>query len=288
MTQDTEIRYMLRAAADSLRAAGSPSARLDAEVLLAEALQISRGQLYARLRDPWPPDLLEPFGELLRRRLAGEPVAYIVGHKDFYGLDLLVDRRVLIPRPETEELVGAVLAALPEDATGPVADIGTGSGAIALALAKHRPNLRVYACDLSADALEVAAANLAAHGLGDERVRLLLGDLGAPLPEPVVGIVANLPYTLLDEVEPGVREWEPEAALCGGGRRGTGMITRLLEQAPSLLVPGGFIALEIAWDQAPILLPLASAAFPGAEIRVMTDFAERDRVLWIDDTSRSS
>ncbi len=152
MTQDTEIRYMLRAAADSLRAAGSPSARLDAEVLLAEALHISRGQLYARLRDPWPADLLEPFGELLRRRLAGEPVAYIVGHKDFYGLDLLVDRRVLIPRPETEELVGAVLAALPEDATGPVVDIGTGSGAIALALAKQRPNLRVYACDLSADA----------------------------------------------------------------------------------------------------------------------------------------
>ncbi len=192
-----EIRYMLRAAADSLRAAGSPSARLDAEVLLAEALHISRGQLYARLRDPWPPDLLEPFGELLRRRLAGEPVAYIVGHKDFYGLDLLVDRRVLIPRPETEELVGAVLAALPDDATGPVADIGTGSGAVALALAKHRPNLRVYACDLSADALEVAAANAAAHGLGDGRVRLLLGDLGAPLPEPVVGIVANLPYRVL-------------------------------------------------------------------------------------------
>src|SRR5215218_3845249 len=150
-----EIRFLLHAAANALRDAGSPTPRLDADVLLAGVLGIGRAELYARLRDPWPPDTLPAYSALLRRRLAGEPIAYIVGHKDFYGLDLQVDRRVLIPRPETEELAGAVLAALPTDTTGPVADIGTGSGAIALALAVHRPQLRVYACDLSPDALAV-------------------------------------------------------------------------------------------------------------------------------------
>jgi len=277
-----EIRYMLHAAADALRAAGSPSARLDADVLLATVLAINRAQLYARLRDPWPPGALAAFGALLRRRLAGEPIAYIVGHKDFYGLDIQVDRRVLIPRPETEELVGAVLAALPAGARGPIADLGTGSGAIALALAVHRPQLRIYACDLAADALAVAAANFAAHGLAaDPRIQLLQGDLGAPLPEPVRGIVANLPYTVLDEVEPGVRAWEPELALRGGGARGAALLGRFLAAAPAWLVPGGFLALEIGWDQAPALLPQAAAAFPGAELRVLQDLAQRDRVLWV-------
>src|SRR5215212_5133390 len=101
-----EIRHMLRTVADTLRDAGSPTPRLDADVLLAHVLGLSRAQLYARLRDPWPPDALTAFAGLLRRRMAGEPVAYLVGRKDFYGLDLIVDRRVLIPRPETEELVG--------------------------------------------------------------------------------------------------------------------------------------------------------------------------------------
>jgi release factor glutamine methyltransferase len=277
-----EIRYMLHAAADALRAGGSPTPRLDADVLLAHVLHISRAQLYARLRDPWPLDALDAFGALLRRRLAGEPVAYLVGHKDFYGLDFQVDRRVLIPRPETEELVGAVLNALPADAVGPVADLGTGSGAIAIALALHRPRLRVYACDISPEALAVAAANAAAHGLaGDPRFHLLAGDLGDPLPERVQGIVANLPYTVLDEVEPAVRTWEPALALAGGGARGTGLILRLLARAPAWLRPGGFLALEIGWDQAPLLLPAAAAAFPGAELRVLQDLEHRDRILWV-------
>ena len=277
-----EIRVMLRAAAEALQAAGSPTARLDADVLLAHVLGISRAQLYARLRDPWPPAALAQFGALLRRRLAGEPIAYIVGHKDFFGLDLAVDRRVLIPRPETEELVGLVLDALPVEAPGPVADLGTGSGAIALALAVHRAHLRLYACDIAPEALAVAAANFAKHGLaGDPRISLLAGDLGAPLPERVRGIVANLPYTGLDEVEPEVRAWEPQGALVGGGPRGTALLERLLALAPAWLGPGGFLALEIGWDQAPLLLPHAAAAFPGATLRVHQDFAQRDRILWV-------
>lgn len=277
-----EIRHLLHGAADALAAAGSPTPRLDADVLLAAVLGLSRAQLYARLRDPWPVDALRAFGALLRRRLAGEPVAYLVGHKDFYGLDLAVDRRVLIPRPETEELVSAVLDALPAVTPGPVADIGTGCGAIALALAVHRPDLRVYACDVSAAALAVARANAVRQGLGESpRLRWLQGDLLAPLPEPVVGLVANLPYTVLDEVAPEVRAWEPELALVGGGARGTALICRLLAQAPAHLRPGGFVALEIGWDQAPILVPAAQAAFPGARVRVLQDLAQRDRVLWI-------
>jgi release factor glutamine methyltransferase len=275
------IRDLLQGAAAALGAAGSPTPRLDAEVLLAAVLGLDRARLYARLRDPWPGGALDPFAALLRRRLAGEPVAYLVGHKDFYGLDLLVDHRVLIPRPETEELVGRVLAALPDDAPGPVADIGTGSGAIALALAAHRPRLRVYGCDLSPDALLVARRNAERHRLDDGRVQWLQGDLGAPLPERVQAVVANLPYTVLDEVEPAVRAWEPELALVGGGTRGTAAIARLLAAAPAWLQPGGFVALEIGYDQAPLLLPLAAAAFPGAELRVHQDLAERDRILWI-------
>ena len=274
------IRDLLVGAATALGAAGSPTPRLDADVLLATVLDLSRAQLYTRLRDPWPVAALDAFSALLRRRLAGEPVAYIIGHKDFYGLDVLVDSRVLIPRPETEELVGTALAALPAECVGPVADIGTGSGAIALALVQHRPHLRVYGCDLSPDALAVARLNATRLGLSD-RVQWLCGDLGAPLPERALGLVANLPYTVLEEVEPAVRAWEPTLALAGGGERGSAAIVRLLTQAPDLLLPGGFIALEIGWDQATLLLPHAAAAFPHAELRVQRDLADHDRILWV-------
>ena len=274
------IRDLLVGAATALGAAGSPTPRLDADVLLAHVLGLDRAQLYTRLRDPWPAAALEAFSALLRRRLVGEPVAYLIGHKDFFGLDLLVDARVLIPRPETEELVGAALAALPVACTAPVADIGTGSGAIAIALAVHRPALRVYGCDLSPDALAVARRNAQRHGLPAERVQWRLGDLGAALPERVFGLIANLPYTVLDEVEPDVRAWEPPLALAGGGPRGTAAIARLLAAAPDLLLPGGFVALEIGWDQAPLLLPVAAAAFPQADLRVQRDLADRDRILW--------
>jgi release factor glutamine methyltransferase len=224
--------------------------------------------------------VLDAYGALLRRRLAGEPVAYLVGHKDFYGLDLLVDRRVLIPRPETEELVGAVLAALPAGAPGPVADIGTGSGAIAIALAVHRPALHIIAVDVSPAALAVARANAARCEVAG-RITWHEGDLLAPLTAPVAGIVANLPYTVLDEVEPGVREWEPTLALEGGGADGSAMIARLLAEAPRVLQPGGFIALEIGYNQAEVGLRLAHETFPTAEARVHQDVEERDRVLWI-------
>jgi release factor glutamine methyltransferase len=274
------IRYVLRAAADALRAAGSPTPRLDAEVLLAHVLGCTRAQLYARLHDPWPSGVLDAYGALLRRRLAGEPVAYLVGHKDFYGLDLLVDRRVLIPRPETEELVGAVLAALPVDAPGPLADIGTGSGAIAIALAHYRPALAVIAVDVSPEALAVARANAARCGVAG-RITWHEGDLLAPLTAPVAGIVANLPYTVLDEVEPGVRDWEPRLALEGGGADGSALIARLLAEAPRVLQPGGFIALEIGYNQAETVRRLARDTCPTATVRLHQDVEERDRLIWI-------
>ena len=275
-----EIRYVLRAVADALREAGSPTARLDAEVLLAHVLGISRAQLYARLRAPWPPDVLEAYGAALRRRLAGEPVAYIIGHKDFYGLDLLVDARVLIPRPETEELVGAVLAAVPRDSVATIVDVGTGSGAIAIALAIHRPRLQVIGLDISLEALEVARLNAARCGL-DERISWLQSDLLAQMAGPVQGIVANLPYTLLDEVEPGVRDWEPTLALIGGGVLGADVIMRLLGDAPRVLGAGGFVALEIGYNQGAAVRDTAQAAFPQAVVRLQADLAGQDRIVWI-------
>ena len=256
----------------------SETPRLDAEVLLAHTLGWSRARVLSRLQETISDEMLQQFLTLILRRAAREPVAYLVGRKEFYGLEFVVDRRVLVPRPETETLVDAALE-WAKQRPGPlvIADIGTGSGCIAVALAVHLPQAHIYAIDLSSDALAVARQNVIRHHV-DASVTLLTGDLLAPLPQPVDLLVSNPPYTVLDEVDPGVRMHEPHLAL-DGGSDGLAVYRRLFAAAPSALRPGGALMLEIGATQARAVVDLARQAFPEAVIRVRQDLAGRDRVV---------
>ncbi len=280
------VQEVLKGARARLRAAKIATADLDALVLLGHVVGMSRAALYAHPERDLSPDEVATFQMLIERRAQGEPVAYLTGHKEFMGLDLLVDRRVLIPRPETELLVEQALAEVRgrgEAALGRmrVADIGTGSGAIALGLAVHEPRLPlIYATDLSAEALALAAENARRLGVA-ERVRFLQGDLLEPLPEPVDVLLANLPYVALAEREvlaSDVRDYEPHLALFGA-EDGLGHIRRLLTSAPPLLKPGAVILLEFGYDQRARLAELIPAALPGALVRFITDYAGWDRLV---------
>ncbi len=272
-----DIARFLHAATERLTSA-STTPRLDAELIIAHVLGWSRTRVLAERDFALNRDQLAAIDRCIDRRATGEPVAYLVGKKAFYGLDFIVDRRVLVPRPETELLVELALAAA-RKSSNPVqiADIGTGSGAIAVALAAHLPQAHIYAVDLSADALAVAAQNVQQYAL-TERITLLHGDLLAPLPGPVDLIVSNPPYTILAEVQPNVRQHEPWLAL-EGGPDGTAVYRRLLTQAPRYLRPGGAILFEIGSWQGEAVAELVHSAFPTASVRVERDLAGLDRVI---------
>ena len=269
---------------------GLASPRLDAEILAAHALGISRVQLYVQYDRPLETAELAGMRELVRRRQAGESVAYIIGKKEFFGIDLAVDARVLVPRPDTETLVDEALARLA--ATGGVvealrvADVGTGSGAVAIAIAKTgvraaaepRPALEVVASDVSPDALVVARANAERHGAA---ITFVEGDLDAPLAAlaPFDVIAANLPYIAsgdIDGLAPEVRA-EPRLALDGGGD-GLALVRRLVAAAPGLLRAGGSLALEIGAGQAAATAELLAAA-GFTDIRRRRDLGEIERVV---------
>jgi len=265
--------------------AGSATPALDAQVILAHVLRVERSWLFAHDDYGLSAAEAERYAEAVARRAAAEPVAYIVGKKEFYGLELRVDRRVLIPRPETELLVDAVRDFV-EWRPGrgvTVADVGTGSGAIALAVAANCPHATIYALDLSEDALAVAAANIArldARG----QVRLLQGDLLGPLPEKVDVMAANLPYIRSDEypcLQVDVRDYEPASALVAGAE-GLDVIARLLAQLPAYLHPGGAAFLEIGHDQEDLVLALVGKLLPEARAAsVREDYHGRDRLLMV-------
>ncbi|ABU57479.1 peptide chain release factor N(5)-glutamine methyltransferase [Roseiflexus castenholzii] len=274
------LAQALASAVEALREVSS-TPRLDAEILLAHTLGWSRARVLARLQETIPDDALQTFRALVERRAAREPVAYLTGRKEFYGLEFVVDRRVLVPRPETEALVDAALEWArqhysPHD-TLLIADIGTGSGCIAIVLARHLPNAVVYATDLSPDALAVARQNAELHGVA-ERITLLCGDLLAPLPQAVDLAVSNPPYTILNEIDAGVRLHEPHLAL-DGGSDGLAVYRRLLATAPQALRPGGALMLEIGATQAEAVTALARQAFPAAAVHMLRDLAGWDRVV---------
>jgi release factor glutamine methyltransferase len=185
-------RVLLKARQDLARRSVE-DAGLEAELLLRQVLGVSRVELYQDFHRELSPQAEADFGRLIERRLRGEPVAYLTGHREFYGLDFCVDPAVLIPRLETELVIDRALAIARKRPVATVADIGTGSGAMAVALAVNLPQVKIYATDVSPAALRVARLNCQRHGVAG-RVCLLEGDLLAPLPEPVDLIAANLPY----------------------------------------------------------------------------------------------
>ncbi len=246
------IGRLLQWTTEYLQSRGSDSPRLDAEVLLAHALGRPRIALYTAFDEAPPEDARAAFRNLVRRRAEGVPVAYLVGYREFYSLRFQVTPDVLVPRPETEHLVVALLdlARTRTDPAPPaIADVGTGSGIIAVCAAKYLPGARVVAIELSRAALAVARANAAAHGVSDG-VELVEGDLLEGLaPEPRFDFIAsNPPYVAaaeFDRLTRDVREHEPRDALLAGAR-GTEVIERLVPQAAERLNGGGHLLLEIS------------------------------------------
>lgn len=244
-----------------------PSAKLDAEYLLAHVLAIPRLALYLDHDRPLEPSEVARLRELVRRRGRREPLAYVLGSWGFYGLDLHCDARALVPRPETEVLVERCLALLAGTDAPQIVDVGTGTGAIALALAANLPEATVTATDLSADALALATENAAATGLA-ERVELLEGDLLTPVAGRALDLVAaNPPYvTAGDDVDPEVSGFEPALAVYADSE-GTAIHRRLAADARAVLKPGGHLVIEVGDGQAPWLAEhLASLGYTAAEI----------------------
>jgi release factor glutamine methyltransferase len=285
----TTIYQALEQATLTLTHAGQTNARLEAQILLRHILHIERSALYAYPERVLTTEQEQQFHSFIERRSRGEPIAYLTGHKEFYGLDFLVDKRVLIPRPETELLVETALHACQQmfDAgrTPIVADIGTGSGIIPVTLAVLEPRLPyLYASDISADALDVTYLNCQRHHVED-RVRLLHGDLLAPLPEPIDILTANLPYIgtdELDELTLDVRAYEPHLALFSGPV-GLDLLRRFFTelQHSQKLAERAILLLEIGYQQREALTSMVQAIWPHAILAFTKDYACWDRVLQV-------
>jgi release factor glutamine methyltransferase len=297
------LREALSRARRSLHNAAIPDADLEAELLLRHALSqdtgtapplpLQRALFFQRLSEALQHDAGARFESALARRLAREPAAYITGHKEFNGLDLLVTPAALIPRPETEQLVQLVVGRIAHPTRNPgklarVADIGTGSGAIAISLAKALANAEIYATDLSIEALALALCNARRHDVA-RRISFRHGDLLTPLACRVDAIVANLPYVATADwqrLPPELRDHEPREAL-DGGPDGLLAIRALFHQAPRYLLPGGIVCLEFGQGQTGALLDYARLACPQALAQVHKDLAGSDRVLVLEFPSDS-
>ncbi len=272
---------VLALSADLLRQRGIGSAKLDASLLIAHALGLTRMQVYLQTDRPLGDEELHRIRELLRRRAAREPLAYITGSREFMSLDFQVTRGLLVPRPDSELVVEALVARIPEDREEPlfVADIGCGTGCLGLAVAQLRPCVRLYAVDRSRAALACTKANAEALDI-KSRVALLEGDLLAPVPaeRPIDWVLSNPPYIPSAEIpglEPEVSKYEDPRAL-DGGPDGLDLIRRLLPAAAARARVG--VVMEHAWQQGPTTAQLAlEAGFATAE--TLQDLAGNDRCL---------
>lgn len=279
MASDATIRHALRGAVTRLDSARVSSPALTARLLLERVTGRPREWLLAH--DGEALAEVAAFERLLARVEAREPLAYVLGRRAFFDLDLLVDPRVLIPRPETELLVELALEAVAGHPSPVVIDVGTGSGAAAIAIARHAPRARVIATDVSADALDVARANAARNGVAN--LEFTQGDLLDAVPGVAADvIVANLPYVAREEIDalpPEIQAHEPRVALDGGGD-GLDLVRRLLAQiAARHDAPRHAAYLEIGASQGPAALSAARDLVPGARAAIKQDLARLDRVL---------
>ena len=254
---------------------------LDARLLLQYVLHVEHSYLIAHGDETLTKLQASDYAALLARARAKEPVPYITGNAPFYGFDIHVNPAVLIPRPETEELVGRAVSWVGPRSGLRVVDVGTGSGCIAIALARHLPPTILLASDLSLKAIQVARLN--AQKLAKQSITFVQSDLLAALGGPFDLIVANLPYVADDEwtiIDDGVKWYEPSLAL-SGGEDGLDLFRALLRQAAVRLRPGGAVFLEIGWRQGSAVRQLAGDFFPLADIKVFTDLTGQDRIVQI-------
>lgn len=281
MSEVWTVRKAILWTASYLEKKGSDAPRTDADLLLADALGVDRLRLLLDFDKPLSPEELAAFRKRIERRAKGEPLAYILGRKEFYGRDFFVNEKVLVPRPETEGLVDFGLESLPQDRPARVLDLCAGSGCIGISLALERPKVSVDLVEFDPGAAEVAWRNVEAHGVGD-RVRVLVGDLFDAAEGEYDLVLSNPPYVPSGEIPglaPEVRR-EPRLAL-DGGPDGLDVVRRIARDAAAHLHPGGMLALELALEQpAPVADLLRRSGFARAEVR--QDFTHRDRyvVAW--------
>lgn len=290
------IRDVLRAALAQLDAARVDAPATTVRRLLSQVMGQSKEWLIAHGDESLTPAQQQQFQALLTRVIAHEPLFYVLGHREFFGLDLFIDKRVLIPRPETEMLVELALGEIRDwrleigaNRQSPISviDVGTGSGAVPIAIAKHAPTARLIATDISEDALHVARMNAAQHGVAD-RITFVQADLLAGIRVMPLVITANLPYVTREEIDglpPEIQDHEPRVAL-DGGEDGLDLVRRLLRQI-ALLVgatdrsPLRAAFLEFGASQGPAVLQAVHAILPNAHSEIKKDLAQLDRVLCI-------
>jgi release factor glutamine methyltransferase len=271
-------RQALERAGELLTRHKIEDAALEAEVFLAHVLKITRTQLLTEPDVELKKRREDTFKTFVKRRIKGEPNAYITGHREFYGLDFLVDKRVLIPRPETEMLVEQAILRAKTFQNPIIADVGTGSGAIAVSLAKSLPQAEIYAVDISKAALKAAGRNSLQHGV-QEKVKFVQGDLLEPVPVSVDIIVANLPYVITDDVpKVNTAGFEPGQAL-DGGPDGLDVIKRLCQQAKDKLNGNGCLLLETGMGQSQAVAKLLRELFPLSKIEIINDLSGIERVV---------
>jgi release factor glutamine methyltransferase len=279
------IAEAIQKAAKELSAHNVPNARLDAELLLRHTLGKDRAWLLAHMQDRLDDQGQSSFEQSIERRILREPLQYITGTQDFWGLPFSVTPDVLIPRPETEFVVEAALKAVSGLDTPVIVDLCTGSGCIAISLAKELPKARIFATDRSDRAVYMARENARKNGVAD-RIRFLEGDLFGPLEEMdlrgrIDGIAANPPYVRSGELttlQPEVRDFEPETALIAGPE-GTEIAERIIHQAPEYLKPGGLLIMEMGIGQAAALRKIIEHTHQFGPIEIVKDLAGIERVI---------
>jgi release factor glutamine methyltransferase len=276
------VGRLLTWTADYLKRRGSESPRLDAEVMLAHVLQWPRVQLYTHFTDEVEESPRGRFRDLVRRRVEGAPVAYLVGRKEFYSLAFEVSPAVLIPRPESEFVVVEFLAVIKNVESPRAVDVGTGSGCLAVASAYRHPGAHFIAIDISEQALALARKNADQHGVAD-RIDFRLGDYLGPVANegPFDAVISNPPYIptgQIEHLEIGVRDYEPRTAL-DGGPSGLDMVARLIEESVPLLKPGGHLILEIGTDQEKPVRSLVEAQKVLRLAPTIHDHSQHPRVI---------